>query len=225
MDPNHHFLNHDQTRNSLIRQTLFYHKSIAECGGLRVSQEFHFERRKMPWVGHLAHMHFRSRFFEAAIVQVLRLESADPARQTVVWLACGAYFRWMKGKVYIYIWMQKTHHTTYQTCRCCSFPSTECLTFIDKKPMKQSKHVRTSFGIFGSVVDDDPTWLSYFWIPGLTGGHLRRLAFVELGSGLVARSMGTLWYQPLQWGMMGYYLRYSVKMCMMGTINGMNIYT
>ena len=111
MDPNHHFLNHDQTRNSLIRQTLFYHKSIAECGGLRVSQEFHFERRKMPWVGHLAHMHFRSRFFEAAIVQVLRLESADPARQTVVWLACGAYFRWMKGKVYIYIYECKKHIT------------------------------------------------------------------------------------------------------------------
>jgi hypothetical protein len=79
MGPNHHFLNHDQTRNSLIRQMLFYHKSIAQCGGLRVSHEFHFERRKMPWVVHLAHMHFRSRFFEAAIVQVLRFESA-PAR-------------------------------------------------------------------------------------------------------------------------------------------------
>ena len=109
--PQSPFLNHDQTRNSLIRQTLFYHKSIAECGGLRVSQEFHFERRKMPWVVHLAHMHFRSRFFEAAIVQVLRLESADPARQTVVWLACGAYFRWMKGKVYIYIYECKKHIT------------------------------------------------------------------------------------------------------------------
>jgi hypothetical protein len=119
MGPNHHFLNHDQTRNSLIRQMLFYHKSIAQCGGLRVSHEFHFERRKMPWVVHLAHMHFRSRFFEAAIVQVLRFESAParPSQTNCSLTRLWGIFPVNEGKVYksinkyIYIFGRKKHIT------------------------------------------------------------------------------------------------------------------